>query len=115
MSDIHILNILTEIIHSRKDEPADQSYTAQLFQKGVKKTGKKVGEEATEVVIAALVEDKAALIGEIADLIYHLNVLMAQKDVSWKDIASKLEERLNISGLEEKAARKSHKKAGENK
>ena len=83
----------------------EKSYTAQLFQAGITKTSKKVGEEAAEIIIAALAEEKSDLINEISDLIYHLNVLMVQKDVSWDDIANPAK-RLNISGLEEKAARK---------
>lgn len=109
MTDISLLNTLSEIILSRKDDSPEKSYTAQLFQGGITKTSKKVGEEAAEIIIAALAEEKSDLIGEISDLIYHLNVLMVQKNVSWSDIAEKLESRLNISGLEEKAARKAKK------
>lgn len=106
MPDISILDDLLINIHSRKDDSPEVSYTAKLFAKGLPKIAQKVGEEATEIVIASLVEDKSDCVGEIADLMYHLTVLMAQKDISWQEVAGKLHERMNMSGLEEKAARK---------
>lgn len=106
MIDISILHELERIIESRKNNSSEKSYTAQLFQGGIIKTGKKVVEEAGEVVLAAALQNKEELTGEIADLIYHLSVLMCQKEVLWSDIAEMLQKRLNISGLEEKAARK---------
>jgi phosphoribosyl-ATP pyrophosphohydrolase len=109
MTDISILHRLEDIIQERKNDSPETSYTAQLFQAGLERTSKKIGEESTEVVIAALTQDNTALIGEIGDLIYHLSVLMAQKNVTWSEVADILSQRLNISGLEEKAARKGQK------
>ncbi|MFT6073022.1 MAG: phosphoribosyl-ATP pyrophosphohydrolase [Dasania sp.] len=106
MHNITLLNELLETIHARKNDSVDTSYTAKLLSKGLPKITQKVGEEATEIVIAALVESKADCIGEIADFLYHLSVLMAVKDISWNEIATKLHERMNMSGLEEKSARK---------
>ena len=109
MTNISILHMLEDIIQERKNDSPESSYTAQLFQAGLSRTSKKIGEESTEVVIAALTQDNTALIGEIGDLIYHLSVLMAQKNVTWSEVADVLSQRLNISGLEEKAARKGQK------
>lgn len=106
MTDIKILDELLTTIHARKNDSVETSYTAKLLSKGLPKIAQKVGEEATEIVIAALVETKDDCINEIADLMYHLSVLMAVKKISWQEIADKLHERMNMSGLEEKAARK---------
>ncbi len=106
MTDIKILDELLKTIHARKNDAVDTSYTAKLMSKGLPKIAQKVGEEATEIVIAALVETKEDCINEIADFMYHVSVLMAVKKISWNDIADKLHERMNMSGLEEKSARK---------
>jgi phosphoribosyl-ATP pyrophosphohydrolase len=106
MTDIKILNDLQKTIHNRKNDSTETSYTAKLLSKGLPKIAQKVGEEATEIVIAALVETQQDCINEIADFMYHLSVLMVVKDISWQEIAEKLHERMNMSGLEEKAARK---------
>ena len=73
------LNELYEIIKNRKAQPKEGSYTNYLFDKGLDKILKKVGEEATEVVIAAKNEDPQELIYETADVLYHLLVLLAEK------------------------------------
>ena len=75
------LNELYEIIKNRKAEPKEGSYTNYLFDKGIDKILKKVGEEATEVVIAAKNEDPQELIYETADVLYHLLVLLAVKNI----------------------------------
>lgn len=106
MTNIKILDDLLKTIHSRKDDSPETSYTAKLLSKGLSKISQKVGEEATEIIVAALVETKEDCINEIADFMYHLSVLMAVKNISWQQIAEKLHERMNMSGLEEKAARK---------
>lgn len=106
MTDIKILDELLKTIHAKKKDSPEISYTAKLFAKGLPKIAQKVGEEATEIVIAALVEKPEDCISEIADFMYHLSVLMAAKKISWDDIAKKLHERMNMTGLEEKAARK---------
>ena len=84
---------LYAIITARKSASADESYTAQLMQRGVDRVAQKVGEEAVEVVIASKNDDKPVLVGEMADLMYHLLVLMSLKDVSIADIEAELEKR----------------------
>ena len=77
---------LEEIISDRKNNPTEKSYTASLFQKGIKKIAQKVGEEATEVVIDAIDGNRERLKEETADLLYHLLVLLAEKDISLNEI-----------------------------
>jgi phosphoribosyl-ATP pyrophosphohydrolase len=84
---------LFETIKSRKDSSADGSYTASLFQKGISKISQKVGEEGTEVVVAALSQSNERLIEEISDLTYHVMVLMAYKGLTLEDILKELESR----------------------
>ena len=81
------------------------SYVASLAAKGRGKIAQKLGEEAVETVIAALTEDDAALVGEASDLIFHLSVLLAERGLSWADIAAELDRRHGKSGHTEKAAR----------
>ena len=80
-------------ILDRKVHPKEGSYTNYLFDKGIDKVLKKVGEEATEIVIAAKNPDKEEIKYEIADFLYHVMVLMAQKDVTWEDITEELANR----------------------
>lgn len=80
-------------ILDRKQNPKEGSYTNYLFDKGIDKVLKKVGEEATEIVIAAKNPDKEEIKYEIADFLYHVMVLMAQKDVTWEDITEELANR----------------------
>ena len=94
-------NILEEIyimINDRKNNPKNGSYTNYLLDEGTDKICKKVGEEATETVIAAKNTNKDDLIGEICDLVYHIEVLMYDKGVTPKDIKNKLIERHKIEG-----------------
>jgi len=105
------LNELRELIDDRKDKNPDTSYVAKLFNKGTKKLAEKVGEEAVETVIAAVAQDKKHLISESADLIFHLNVLWADRGVSPDEVMEELQKRMGISGLDEKAARKADKKS----
>ncbi|MHB1392744.1 MAG: bifunctional phosphoribosyl-AMP cyclohydrolase/phosphoribosyl-ATP diphosphatase HisIE [Clostridia bacterium] len=77
-------------VGDRKENPIPDSYTCYLFEKGIDKILKKVGEESTEVVIAAKNDNKKELIYEISDLLYHLTVLMKCKDVCFDDIAGEL-------------------------
>lgn len=84
---------LLELIKGRKTEKKEGSYTTYLFEKGLDKILKKVGEESTEVIIAAKDNDKKETIYEIADLTYHIMVLMAQADISIKDIHRELASR----------------------
>ena len=81
------------------------SYVASLAAKGRGKIAQKLGEEATETIIAALTEDDAALTGEAADLIFHLTVLLAERGIGWHDVAAEIDRRHGTSGHAEKAAR----------
>lgn len=99
------LEQLTAIIESRKDGDAGSSYVASLLAKGTKKIAQKIGEEATEVAIAAVSETKEAVVSESADLVFHLMVLLADQDLSLADVISELEKREGISGLTEKENR----------
>ena len=84
---------LYQLLQSRKKELPEGSYTTYLFQKGLDKILKKVGEESTEVIIAGKAEDKAETIYEIADLAYHVLVLMVQLGISVEDIRKELASR----------------------
>ena len=101
------LDTLEAVIRSRKGADPTTSYVAKLFTRGRAKIAQKVGEEATETVIAAMSDDKAALTGEAADLIFHLLVLLTDAGVSLDDVRTELRRREGISGIDEKAARPS--------
>ena len=87
------LEILFELIEGRKKEKKEGSYTTYLFEKGLDKILKKVGEESTEVIIAGKAQDKKETIYEIADLVYHLLVLMIEAGISLEDIHNELASR----------------------
>ena len=99
------LDALDALIRSRKGADAASSYTASLFAAGRAKIAQKVGEEATETLIAAMGNDAKALTGEAADLVYHLLVLLADAGLSLDDVRAELARRAGISGLTEKASR----------
>ncbi len=101
-----ILEKLYTTIETRKGADKNVSYVARLFHKGTNKIAQKVGEEAVETVIAALAEDKTALINEASDLIFHLLILLADKGVTVQEIIDELDRRMGLSGLDEKALRK---------
>jgi len=84
---------LFDVIEDRKKNPSEKSYTASLFAEGLPKIAQKVGEEATEVLVAALAQEDQRLIEELADLTYHTLVLMAARGVSPADVLSALERR----------------------
>ena len=84
---------LFELIRGRKEEKKEGSYTTYLFEKGLDKILKKVGEESTEVIIAAKAQDKAETVYEIADLAYHVMVLMIEAGISLEDIHRELSSR----------------------
>ncbi len=84
---------LMSLIEGRKTDPTEGSYTTYLFQKGLDKILKKVGEESTEVIIAGKAEDKAETIYEICDLIYHVLVLMVEMGISYDEIMKELSSR----------------------
>lgn len=101
-----ILERLEASIMQRRGASPDSSYVASLFAKGREKIAQKVGEEATETVIAALSGDPAKLTSEAADLLFHLMILLAEGGLSVSDVLAELHRREGLSGLEEKAARK---------
>lgn len=87
------LSELYEVVLNRKANKVEGSYTSYLFDKGLDKILKKIGEESAEVIIAAKNDDKSELLYEISDLLYHLTVLMVEKGVDFKDIDEELEKR----------------------
>jgi phosphoribosyl-ATP pyrophosphohydrolase len=101
-----VLQRLAALIHSRRGDAAAKSYTRELLDGGVERCAKKLGEEATETVIAALGSDATALRREAADLVYHLLVLLECRELPLGDVLRELEQRMGTSGLAEKAARK---------
>ena len=84
---------LFDVIESRRENPSDKSYTSSLFSEGLPKIAQKVGEEGTEVVVAALAQDDQRLIEEIADLTYHTLVLLAVRGLKIQDVLAELEKR----------------------
>jgi phosphoribosyl-ATP pyrophosphohydrolase len=96
--------LLATIIERRGGDPAT-SYVAKLTAKGRAKMAQKLGEEAVEVVIAAISDDKAGMVSESADLMFHLAVLLADAGLSFDDVRAELERREGVSGIEEKAKR----------
>jgi phosphoribosyl-ATP pyrophosphohydrolase len=88
-----MLAYLQSIIQDRKVNPVDRSYTTDLFDQGVNQIAQKVGEEAVEVVVAALGQGRDEQIGELADLFYHALVLMSALDLTLEDIYAELERR----------------------
>jgi phosphoribosyl-ATP pyrophosphohydrolase len=93
-------------IQERATASAESSYTRKLLDRGVAHCAKKLGEEAVEAALAAVGGDRKQLIGETADLIYHLLVVLAARGVTLADVEAELAARTAQSGLEEKAARK---------
>lgn len=104
-NNVDILAKLAETLEARKGAAPESSYVAALYAKGLDAILKKVGEEATETVIAAKGGDRAQLIHETADLWFHTLVLLAQQGLRPEDILRELEQRMGRSGHEEKAAR----------
>jgi phosphoribosyl-ATP pyrophosphohydrolase len=105
------LDRLFKIIVSRRGGDVTKSYTAQLLKAGPAKCAKKFGEEAVEVVLAAVAKDKESLAAESADVLYHLLVVWAACGVAPKDVYAALAAREKQSGLAEKASRKKRKRA----
>ncbi len=101
----HILDQLYSLVVSRKGADPETSYTAKLFSRGRPKIAQKLGEEAVEAVIAALAQGPEALVGESADLLYHLSVLWAECGVTPDQVWAELAKRQGISGLDEKKSR----------
>ena len=89
------LKTLEQVVLSRKDKKEEGSYTCYLFEKGIDKILKKVGEEASETIIAAKNADNNELKGEVADLLYHIMVMCVDRGLSWKEVEDVLNERHN--------------------
>ena len=103
MSDI--LDKLAEVLEARKQADADSSYVASLYKKGPDAILKKIGEEATEVVLAAKSKDRDQVVYETADLWFHTLVLLAYMELSPQQVLTELDRRFGTSGIEEKAGR----------
>ena len=100
------LEDLDAIITARAGDAPEQSYTASLLAKGKGKCAEKFGEEAVEAVIAAVSQGKGELVGEAADVLYHLLVMLRAGDVELSDVMAELKSRTTQSGHQEKASRK---------
>ena len=105
MASSEILDRLAEVLESRKGAAADSSYVAGLYAKGLDSILKKVGEEATETVIAAKGGERDQLVYETADLWFHTLVMLAHQGLGPDDVLNELARRFGLSGLDEKAAR----------
>jgi phosphoribosyl-ATP pyrophosphohydrolase len=99
------LHDLERRVAERARAPADASYTRALLDRGVEHCAKKLGEESIETVIAAVHEDRARLIAEAADLLYHLLVVLKARGIALSDVEAVLAERTGQSGLAEKTSR----------
>ena len=102
----HVLDRLYAVINSRKGADPDTSYTARLFSRGRQQIAKKLGEEAVEAVIEGIRGDRPKLVGESADMLYHLLTLWAANNVKPQAVWNELARREGLSGIAEKAARK---------
>jgi phosphoribosyl-ATP pyrophosphohydrolase len=100
-----VLERLGEVLEARKHADPGESYVAKLYAKGLDSILKKVGEEATEAVIAAKGGDKTQLVHETADLWFHSLIMLAYLDLKPNDVIAELDRRFGLSGLAEKAAR----------
>ena len=99
------LERLFETIEARRVADPESSWTAKLFAKGPEKCAEKFGEEAVEAIIAAVKGERAELTSEAADVLYHLLVMLAARDVLLRDVLNELERRMGTSGIAEKAGR----------
>ena len=99
------LTRLAATIATRKGADPESSWTAKLLAQGPEKCAEKFGEEAVEAIIEAVKGEKAKLTAEAADVLYHLLVMLAARDVTLDDVLAELEKRAGTSGLAEKAAR----------
>lgn len=104
--DEHVLDRLYTVIESRKGADPDTSYTARLFSRGRQQIAKKLGEEAVEALIEGIRGNRPKLVGESADVLYHLLTLWAATDVKPQSVWDELARREGLSGIAEKAARK---------
>ena len=113
-----ILTALDQVLAERRESSPEESYVASLHRDGLNKILEKVGEEATEVILAAKDMDQAgaadALVNEVADLWFHSLVMLSHLDLNHTDVLNVLDTRMGLSGLAEKAARKRHNAGSEN-
>ena len=100
-----IIGAVYRVIQERKANPSDSSYTASLMAKGIDKILKKIGEEATEVVIAGKGGERQQIVYETADLIFHNLVLLGFYDIDPEEVYAELRRRFGISGIAEKESR----------
>jgi phosphoribosyl-ATP pyrophosphohydrolase len=100
-----IIAAVYRVIQERKANPSENSYTASLMKKGVEKILKKLGEEATEVVIAGVGGKREEIVYETADLIFHNLVLLGYYDIDPEEVYAELRRRFGTSGIEEKQSR----------
>lgn len=100
-----VLNELEQVILSRKVADPESSWTAKLLSKGPEKCAEKFGEEAIEAIIAAVKNDRENLTYEAADVLYHMLVMLAARDVALDDVLAELARRQGLSGIAEKASR----------
>jgi phosphoribosyl-ATP pyrophosphohydrolase len=100
-----ILDRIAASIEARKDGDPEKSYVAKLFAKGDDAMLKKIGEEATEVVLAAKGNDRLHLVREVTDLWFHCMIVLARHGLGPNDVLAEMQRREGISGLDEKAAR----------
>jgi len=101
----HILDAVYQVVLDRKANPSDSSYTASLMQKGLDTVLKKLGEEATEVVIAGKGGVREEIVYETADLFFHTLVLLGYQDIPLEAVYDELRRRFGRSGIEEKSSR----------
>tara|TARA_B100000768_G_scaffold91819_1_gene85910 strand:+ start:2489 stop:2794 length:306 start_codon:yes stop_codon:yes gene_type:complete len=99
------LQTLEQTIIARKSADPSSSWTAKLLAKGPEKCAEKFGEEAIEAIIEAVKGDRQALTSEAADVIYHLMVMLASRDIAFNDVIDELSRRSAISGIDEKSRR----------
>jgi phosphoribosyl-ATP pyrophosphohydrolase len=107
MSNEDVLDRLAATIKARRKSKPEESYTRRLIDSAPIKPAKKLGEEAVETAIAAIAQDDDALIGEAADLLYHLLVVLECRGVGIDEVLRELERRMGESGIEEKKRRAS--------
>ena len=100
-----ILERLDLTIQRKKTESSNKSHTAKLFKKGTEKCAEKFGEEAIELIVACVKKKKREIIGEAADALYHMCVLLRSKNISINEVLSELVSREGVSGIEEKRKR----------
>ena len=100
-----ILERLDSTIQRKVEESPNNSHTAKLFKKGTEKCAEKFGEEAIELIVASVSKKKKEIIGEAADALYHMCVLLRSKNISIQEVLSELVSREGVSGIEEKRKR----------